>query len=149
MNEELIKHDVVEQLLRRFNPLGLRDKNGVPYEFMRVSELYLHVMVVAYTKFPRGYIETSIFINLLYPHLTYWESKDLAEKMEPMGVALYDIYFYDGKDGKEFFRQFIKCMHTFCETQFNQEAFNEAYRLLLNRMELEKLKNGKKEKQKD
>lgn len=145
MKKDLIKKDVVEQLLRRYNPLGLRDKLGHPFEFMRVSELYLHVMIVTWSKFPRGYIETPLLISTLYPHLSFSECKSLAEEMEPMGIKNFDTYEYDKRTGREFFFRFLQAMHKFCSTEFSSDHFGEAYRLLLNRLEIEKLKNEKKD----
>ena len=149
MKKDLIKNDVVEQLLRRFNPLGLRDRTGHPYEFMRVSELYLQVMVQTFVKFPRGYIETPLLLAYLYPHLSYKECKDIAESMKPLGVEVLGFYEYDRRNGREFFERFLKALHSKCETPYKSDEFAEAYRLLLNRLEIEKLNQKKKQNEKE
>lgn len=144
MKKNIVNDDLVEQLLRRFNPLGLRDRQGHPYEFTRLSELYLQVMVQVYVKFPRGYVETALLISTLYAHLSFSECRNLAESMESMGVEQCGSYEYEDNTGRQFFRNFLRALHHACETSFSEGNFAEAYRLLKNRIELEKAKkNGK------
>lgn len=138
---KLYDNDVVENLLRKFNPFGLRSKQGVPYEFMRVSEIYLFVLVKLYTMFPRGYIEMALFISELYAHLSFAECKGCVEKMKELGVAPVLQIKYDTKQGKQALESICRGLHYLCETSFDNASFLEAYRLLLNRIEMESQKN--------
>lgn len=143
--KKMIKSDVVEQLLRKFNPFGLRTKQGVPYEFLRLSEVYLHVMIKVYSLFPRGYIETALLVSELYAHLSFNECKGIARYMKPMGIDEVNLVDYRSKEAKDFFERLCKALHSICETAFASSDFSEAYRLFQNRMELEKIKNNGKE----
>lgn len=135
------QNDVVENLLRKFNPFGLRSKQGIPYEFMKVSEVYLFVMVKMYSMFPRGYVETPLFLAELYPHLTFSECKAYASEMESLGVNPVTLTTYETKEGKQFLESLCRGLHFLCETVFDNASFLEAYRLLLNRIELDRQKN--------
>lgn len=143
--KKMIKSDVVEQLLRKFNPFGLRTKQGVPYEFLRLSEVYLHVMIKVYSLFPRGYIETALLVSELYAHLSFKECKSVAFYMKPMGIDDVNLVDYRSKEAKDFFERLCKALHSICETTFASSDFSEAYRLFQNRMELEKVKNNGEE----
>lgn len=145
--KKLYQNDVVENLLRKFNPFGLRSKNGMPYEFMRVSEIYLFVMVKLYTMSPRGYIEIPLFISELYAHLSFSECKACAGQLESLGVEPVMHINYETKEGKQKIENILKGLHFLCETSFDSASFTEAYRLLLNRIELEKVK--KKDEDRD
>lgn len=138
--KKLYQNDVVENLRRKFNPFGLRSKNGTPYEFMRVSEIYLFVMVKLYTMFPRGYIEIPLFISELYAHLSFSECKACASQLESLGVEPVMHINYETREGKQKLENICKGLHFLCETTFENASFTEAYRLLLNRIELEKVK---------
>lgn len=136
--KKLYQNDVVENLLRKFNPFGLRSKNGQSYEFFKVSEIYLFVMVKLLTMFPRGYVEMPLFISDLYSHLSFAECKACAEAFIPLGIDPVVMIAYDRKDGKQKLEQICRGLHQLCETQFDNASFLEAYRLFQNRLELEK-----------
>lgn len=138
--KKMIDNDVIENLLRKFNPFGLRSKQGLPYEFMKVSEIYLFVLVKLWTLFPRGYIEMPLFISELYHHLSFNECKACVSQMESLGVEPVMFFNYETKDGKQKLENICRGLHFLCETQFVSDSFTEAYRLLLNRIELEKQK---------
>lgn len=140
--KKVYQDDVVENLLRKFNPFGLRSKQGIPFEFMKTTEVYLHVMVVLLVTFPRGYIELPLLLSTLYSHLTFKECKDYAESMGSMGVEQLALIDYEGKDGKQYIERFCRALHSICETPFDGNSFAEAYRLFLNRIEIQKLKSN-------
>lgn len=134
------QHDVIEALLRKFNPFGLRTKNGVPMEFLRLSEVYLYVMNTIYSSFPKGYIEVPLAIRRLYNHLSFNECKRTCEAMKPMGIEPITCIDYELKEARDFFERFCRALHKICETEFDAANFQEATRLFRNRMELFKLK---------
>lgn len=143
--KNVVQNDVVEQLLRRFNPFGLRSMQGVPYEFMRVSEIYLFLMTKLLKLCPRGYIELPLVISELYPHLSYNECRAVAESMKPLGLEEISLVDYMSKDGKQFIEQLCRGLHNICETTFDNASFLEAYRLFQNRIEIEKSRKNEKE----
>lgn len=143
--KKVIKDDVVEQLLRRYNPFGLRSKQGTPYEFNRISEVYLFLMVKVYTLSPRGYIELPLLLNEIYYHLSFNECKAMAQIFMPLGLKDVQLVDYQSVRGKLFFESLFKGLHIACETTFDNSSFIEAYRLFKNRMEIEKAKKKQDE----
>lgn len=143
--KKVIKDDVVEQLLRRYNPFGLRSKQGMPYEFNRISEVYLFLMVKVYTLAPRGYIELPLLLNEIYYHLSFNECKAMVAIFKPLGLREVNLVDYQSIIGKQFFESLFKGLHLACETTFDNSSFLEAYRLFKNRMEIEKAKKKQDE----
>ena len=139
--KRLVQDDVIEQLLRRFNPFGFRMKEGKPYEFMRLSEVYLFLMNKIYAMCPRGYIELPLLLSQLYHHLTYNECRALAESMKPMGLKEVEQIDFLSKSGRLYIEQLCRALHNVCETTFDNANFLEAYRLFENRIELEMKKS--------
>lgn len=137
----MYQNDVVEQLLRRFNPFGLRAKNGSPLEFLQVSESYLYVFKRLYHLFPRGYIEIPFLISGLYHHLSFAECKSCATALEPMGVCSPTLIIWKSEEGKAQLENICKGLHFLCETTFDNVSFLEAYGLFLNYIEIERVKN--------
>ena len=139
---EIIEQDVVENLLRKFNPFGLRSKQGVPYEFVRVSDSYLTLMVRVYTSFPRGYVELPLLIHELYNHLSPKECMKVAESMASFGLEMIELIDYQGKEGKRKLESICRSLHHLCDTTFDNASFLEAYRLFQNRLEIDKVKKS-------
>lgn len=144
---KLWQNDEVEELLRKYNPFGLRSPGGRPYEFTTRTEVYLTVMVQTFRLFPRGYIESVLFISNLYQHLTFKEAREIALWMEPVGVHLRTLVDYHTKEAKEFFGAFFRGLHGLCESEFDNNSFKQAWDMFQNRLELETLKNQQKNEQ--
>lgn len=138
--KKLWQNDQVEELLRKYNPFGLRFQNGRPYEFTTRTEVYLSVMIRVFGLFPRGYMETALLIANLYPHLSFNECKKYASWMEPMGVAPYISVNYHQKEASKYFEAVFRSLHKMGESEFDNSSYKEAWTLFQNRLELETLK---------
>lgn len=132
--------EIVEKLVQQYNPFGLRNAANEPMVFGKASEAYLYVMTKIYTECPRGYVETPYILSLLYARLSFHECKVLANDLANLGVKKISFTGLDNRYGKQFLELFCRALNTLSESRFDSGAFNEAYQLLICRMELEKTK---------
>jgi hypothetical protein len=130
--------EIVEKLVQQYNPFGLRGPANEPMVFGKASEAYLYVMTKIYTECPRGYVETPYILSLLYAKLSFHECKVLADDLADFGVREINFTSLDKKHGKQFLEMFCRALNTMSESRFDSGAFQEAYQLLVCRMELEK-----------
>ena len=145
--KKLWENDEVEELLRKYNPLGFRFSNGRPYEFTTKAEVYLFFLIRVYGLFPRGYIETALLVAELYFHISFTEAKAYAKWMKPMGVAPCVFVDYHSKEACMYLENVIRALHKICESEFDSNSYKEAWNLFQHRLELEDLKKQKKEEQ--
>lgn len=134
---------IISQLIQQFNPFGLLNSAGEPQVFHNTSDAYLYVLVKLYVMAPRGFVEMPLFLAELYPHLSFPECKVLTTDMQTLGIYERNFVEYETKNGKKFLECLCRALHSLCESKFDSSAFEHAYQLLLNRIELEKTETEK------
>lgn len=132
-----------EALMRRYNPFGLRNQQGLPYEFSDNQDAYLTVLIKLLTYFRRGYMEMQLCISMLYPHLKWRECKECVKKIEPLGIEPIMMINWSSHDPKPCEKIMI-ALHYLCGTSFDKSSYLTAWSLFQNQKELIKLKEDEK-----
>lgn len=131
--------NLIHSLLAKYNPFGFTMPDGTSMEFESVYTAYMCLLIGTWRKFPRGYIELPLFLKTHYRQLTYKQAMKLALTLKPLGLEMVVLLGdYTTSKGRETLAKLARACHTIAGTSFDIYAFNHAYELLQNRIELEK-----------
>lgn len=135
--------NLMQSLLSKYNPFGFTMPDGQSMEFESVYTAYMCLLIGTWRKYPRGYIELPLFLMTHYRHINYKQAKKMALTMKPLGLDMVVLLGdYSTLRGRETLAKLAKACHTIAGTSFDSYAFNQAYELLQNRIELEKTKKN-------
>lgn len=124
-----------EDLIKKYNPFGIKDEKGESMLFENYSEVYKYTLEVISREFPRGYIDLSILLNKLTQQ-PFSVCKMFVKKkafLRNFGSnMLFDDYVLICTPGcgifeKEKIEALFKALHTLSETQFALGHFNVAW----------------------
>ena len=128
-------------LLEKNNPFGLTLNDGRSMFFYQPVEAYLCVMTTAYGLAPKGYIELPLLLMKFYRHLSYVNCKVLA-KAVCRGNFLEEVVQLDSwqkMSTLNYFKRLCSGLCALVETPYNSGYVEQAWQLLLQRMEIEKI----------
>lgn len=134
-------------LLEKNNPFGLTLNDGRSMFFYQPVEAYLCVMTTAYGLAPKGYIELPLLLMKFYRHLSYVNCKVLS-KAVCRGNFLEEVIQLDSwqkMSTLNYFKRLCSGLCALVETPYNSGYVEQAWQLLLQRMEIERVVNEVKE----
>lgn len=130
-----MKAENFEDLIKRFNPFGFKDKNKESMMFKDYGAVYIYTMRKLYEEFPRGYIDVALFLHkmTLQPLAvtTMFCKKSTFVKCINKGVYLCEPD-ENGLPPKGCYANLMKAFHTLSETNFSQDYFNDAWERFIN-----------------
>lgn len=128
-----------EELIKKYNPFGIKDDAGECMLFEDYGKAYAHVLKILIKQYPKGYIDISLLLHgLTHQPLAACINaiskrafiRELGEN--PLGGTDYLCAPEDGVFPKERIERLFKAFHTISETQFAQGYFNVAWDEVLN-----------------
>lgn len=123
-----------EELIKKYNPFGVKNDAGECMLFEDYGKAYAHVLKVLKKEYPRGFIDISLLLHgLTHQPLGACINvigkpafiRELGEN--PLGGTDYLCAPEDGVFPKESIERLFKAFHTISETQFAQGYFNVAW----------------------
>lgn len=109
------------------NPLKLAINECQSYVFFSKREAYLHVLNFIKQNSSLTYIEVEYVITRLYG-LPYSKAHSVfLRHFQPIGLHTYETLEPDIRKCKKFYRDFVRALHSYCETEFDTSQFDMAY----------------------
>lgn len=114
-------------IIKEVNPLWLPKPDGTGYVFASKVDCYVYFMEKCHEVAPKGYMDLLVLLVGLYGW-TFSQAirfyKTYAE--ERMGERITLLKIGDLKS-KAFYRKFITCLHDYFNTDFELQAFSNAW----------------------
>lgn len=119
---------LVKTLIEQVNPLKLMSEDTVSRVFTSKRECYVETMKLIHSNSANGYHDIEWIISRLY-HLRRACTIHSVYMcfFKPLGIKPRDVISDNDRERKEFYRKFIKAMHSYCETEFDTYQFDMAY----------------------
>lgn len=118
-----------EDLIKRLNPFGIRDEQGVACTFGDYGKCYYFVLMFLRTQFHKGFIDLPLAVHKL-TKMPIQDAKRIARKF-PFVKLDNDIIMcaWEDKESnpKQTAEMIIKSLHTLSETHFSNDYFNWAW----------------------
>lgn len=124
-----------EDLIKKYNPFGIKDEKGESMLFENYTHVYKHTLDVISSEFPRGYIDLALLLNKLTQQ-PFSVCKMFVKKKSFVrnfgSNMMFDDYVLictpeNGIFPKEKIEALFKALHTLSETQFALGHFNVAW----------------------
>lgn len=147
----MISNKFVLSIINKVNPLWLVNEDGEGCVFSSYTDCYVHFMDKCYDVAPKGYMDVFVLLVGLY-NWSFTKAvgffKTYAE--ERIGDRITLLKVGDLKS-KAFYRKFITCMHEYYHTQFDLQAFSQAWEIhkdhvLSKQLSIKDYEQGKKAK---
>lgn len=125
----MTKNDIkfMRSALEVVNPLMLACSDGTSCIFFSKREAYLYVMRYLYSNSSPVYAETEFLITRLYG-LKYSKTHSIYMRhFQPLGFHTYEQLDPDIRKCKKFYRDFVRALHSYCETEFDTSQFDLAF----------------------
>lgn len=127
-------------IIKEVNPLWLPKPDGTGYVFASKVDGYVYFMDKCHEVAPKGYMDLLVLLVEIYG----WDFtkairffRTFAE--ERMGERITLLKIGDMKS-KAFYRKLITCMHDYFDTQFDLQAFSNAWEIHKNHVLSNQLK---------
>ena len=118
----------VRSLIEKVNPLKLMSEDTSSRVFTSKRECYVETMKLIEEHSAKGYHDIEFIIAQIY-HLRRVCTAHSVYMcfFKPLGVGSIVVLTGNERERKEFFRNFIRAMHSYCETDFDTYQFDLAY----------------------
>ena len=109
------------------NPLKLAIDEYTSYVFFSKREAYLHVLNFIKDNSSLTYIEVEYVITRLYG-IPYSKAHSVfLHHFQPIGLHTYETLEPDIRKNKKFYRDFVRALHSYCETEFDTSQFDMSF----------------------
>lgn len=116
-----------KSLIAMVNPLKLLNEDASSRVFTSNRECYVAAMKQIESLSARGYYDIKYIINRLYKLRGKTSHSVYMCYFKPLGIDPNVVIGRIDRERKEFFRKFIRAMHSYCETSFDTYQFDQAY----------------------
>lgn len=126
---------LIESLFEEVNPFRMADDEGNSRIFMSRFDLYICILELIDAHSAITFIEVEYVIAKILK-IKYTQAHHLYMKyFKPLGIESQKRLEYDKKSLKEFFRNFIKALHSIYNTSFSIAAFDRAWVVFMTSMD--------------
>lgn len=109
------------------NPLRLANEDGWSCVFFSKREAYLHLFRFIYRNSSPVYAETEFLLTRLYGERYSKTHSIYMRYFQPLGLHCYEQLDPDIRKCKSFYRDFVRALHSYCETEFDTSQFDLAW----------------------
>lgn len=135
----------MKSLIEQANPLKLTNEDGSSRVFMSRRENYIAALEIIYGYAAITFIDVEYVISKIY-HKKWTEAHSIYMcYFKPLGIAAHTLLNDPVRDKKAFYRDFIRAMHSYCETSFDTSQFDTAFTDFLAKYELKPIIKTRKE----
>ena len=135
----------LKSLIEEANPLKLTNDDGSSRVFMSRRENYIAALEIIYGYAAITFIDVEYVISKIY-HKKWTEAHSIYMcYFKPLGIAPHTLLNDPVRDKKAFYRDFIRAMHSYCETSFDTSQFDMAFTDFLAKYELKPIIKTRKE----
>lgn len=125
----------LQSLIEGVNPLKLSNEDGTSKIFHTYSEAYLYLLEKMDEWAVDTYFDTEFILSKLYKR-KYPEIHSLyMSYCKPLGIKQHHVVRPDKREVKAFYRDFMKALHSYCETMFDTSQFDLAFNLYTEKKE--------------
>lgn len=126
-----------EELIKKYNPFGVKDEKGECLLFEDYGKMYLYVLKFLHSQFPKGYIDVPLFMNMLTKQplcvcMTFARKNRFVNCLGVQNISKDYIYICTPEQEQgllpvEKYKNLFKALHTVSETQLKEGFFNVAW----------------------
>lgn len=149
MNEKQRQNlESFEEIMMAYNPFGFKKEDGKVCMFNSYADVYEYTMKKLYEKFPKGYVDLSLFIHEMCG-MPLDEAESIVKGFRIQGVS--DVMFQpelwrvDGMMMSHTLVKIMQALHCITETEFDSMMFQAALDNFINKV-LKKTKKENEEK---
>lgn len=125
----------LQSLIESVNPLKLTNNDGTSRVFHSYSEAYQFVLEFIDQLSTYTYFDIEFILSKLY-NRKYTEIHSMYMcYFKPLGIKQHHVVNPDKRELKAFYRDFMKALHSYCETMFDTSQFDMAFKLFTDRKE--------------
>lgn len=135
-----------KSLIEMVNPLCLRNDDMTSRVFFSRQELYLHIMEYIHSMSTPGYVDVAFIVSEIYDTNFNDVNSILLKHFAPLGIPQILLVDTEDPKSKVHYRNFIRALHSYCDTGFDVSAFDRAFVLFMGNIESKKLEEEIKKK---
>lgn len=135
----------VKSLIEKVNPFKLKNPDGTSFIYQTRREAYLYVIGFVQSNSAMGYLDVAYVIYRLYDSTPRELALDIAKYFQPLGIKVHEVLDPDFAKNKGFYRNFIRALHSMCDTTFDVSQFDTAFDEYRNQLEYKQIKIKTKE----
>lgn len=122
----------VTSLIEKANPLKLRNEDGTSLCFFSLREAYIYVLEEIESHSASIYADVEYIISKLYNMRRISDVHRIyIQYFSPLGVKDHQPLHPDFSENKMFYRTFIKALHSYSHTNFDEGMFTQAYTMFV------------------
>lgn len=122
----------VTSLIEKANPLKLRNEDGTSLCFFSLREAYIHVLEAIESHSATIYADVEYIISKLYNMRRISDVHRIyIQYFSPLGIKEQQTLHPDFSENKMFYRTFIKALHSYSMTKFDEGMFTQAYTMFV------------------
>ena len=122
----------VTSLIEKANPLKLRNEDGTSLCFFSLREAYVHVLEEIESHSATIYADVEYIISKLYNMRRISDVHRIyIQYFSPLGIKEHQPLHPDFSENKMFYRTFLKALHSYSHTKFDEGMFTQAYTMFV------------------
>lgn len=122
----------VTSLIEKANPLKLRNEDGTSLCFFSLREAYIYVLEEIESHSATIYADVEYIISKLYNMRRISDVHRIyIQYFSPLGIKEQQTLHPDFSENKMFYRTFIKALHSYSHTKFDEGMFSQAYTMFV------------------
>lgn len=122
----------VTSLIEKANPLKLRNEDGTSLCFFSLREAYIYVLEQIESHSATIYADVGYIISKLYNMRRISDVHRIyIQYFSPLGIKDQQTLHPDFSENKMFYRTFIKALHSYSQTKFDEGMFTQAYTMFV------------------
>lgn len=122
----------VSSLIEKANPLKLRYEDGTSLCFFSLREAYIYVLEEIESHSASIYADVEYIISKLYNMRRISDVHRIyIQYFSPLGIKDHQPLHPGFSENKMFYRTFIKALHSYSHTNFDEGMFAQAYTMFV------------------
>ena len=122
----------VTSLIEKANPLKLRNEDGTSLCFFSLRDAYIHVLEEIESHSATIYADVEYVISKLYNMRRISDVHRIyIQYFSPLGIKEQQALHPGFSENKMFYRTFIKALHSYSHTKYDEGMFEQAYTMFV------------------
>ena len=114
-------------LIEQANPLKLINEDGSSKVFYTLKEAYVYVLGQIYGWAAITFIDVEFVLSKIYKKKYSDVHSIFMSYFKPLGIDSHVQLTMQVREKKRFLRDFVRAMHSYCETTFDTNQFDAAF----------------------
>ena len=122
-------------LIEQANPLKLINEDGTSKVFYTLKDAYVYVLGQIYALAAITFIDVEFVLSKIYKKKYADVHSIYMLYFKPLGINSHVQLTTELREKKSFLRNFVRAMHSYCETTFDTNQFDAAFTVFVTLLE--------------